>query len=51
MNVNANPQGTRRRGASDAAVAADLWRLSAEHRGPLLPQGHRAVLARGLPEL
>lgn len=38
-------------GSPDATVSADVRRVSAEHRWPILPEGHRAVLARGLPEL
>jgi len=44
-------QGTRRRGPPNATVPVDLWWVSAEHRGQILPKGHRTVLARGLPEL
>lgn len=44
-------QGASGRGAADPPVPADMRRLPAEHRGPLLPEGHRPVLARGLPEL
>ncbi|XP_070085308.1 rhombotin-2 isoform X2 [Equus przewalskii] len=45
------PEGASGRGAADPPVPADMRRLPAEHRGPLLPEGHRPVLARGLPEL
>lgn len=39
------------RGPADASVPADVWRLSAEHRRQVLPEGHRAILARRLSEL
>lgn len=44
-------QGAGGRGPADAPVSAHVWRLPAEHRRQVLPEGHRAVLARGLPEL
>lgn len=44
-------QGAGGRGPPDASVSADMWRVSAEYRRQVLPEGHRAVLARGLPEL
>lgn len=44
-------QGAGGRGPADAPVSAHVWRLPAEHRRQVLPEGHWAVLARGLPEL
>lgn len=44
-------QGAGGRGPADASISAHLWRLPAEHRRQVLPEGHWAVLARGLPEL
>lgn len=38
-------QGTSGRGPPDAPIAADLWRLPAEHWRPFLPEGDRTVLA------
>lgn len=44
-------QGAGGRSPANAPLPADMWRLSAEHRGQVLPESHRAILARGLPEL
>lgn len=44
-------QGAGGRGPPNAPVPADMRWVPAEHRRQVLPEGHRAVLARGLPEL